>query len=78
MRITKRIAEYQNSYIYWLESKNYNRLGVIEKNNYRYTDLERTLLDILMRPSYSGGIKEVIDILVKLKIIYQLANYINI
>lgn len=67
MRITKRIAEYQNSYIYWLESKNYNRLGVIEKNNYRYTDLERTLLDILMRPSYSGGIKEVIDIFSKAK-----------
>lgn len=62
MRTTSRIAEYQNSYIYWLESKNYNKLGIIEKNKYKYTDLERTLLDILMRPGYSGGIKEVIDI----------------
>lgn len=31
MRITKRIAEYQNSYIYWLESKNYNRLELLRK-----------------------------------------------
>ncbi|MEB6613485.1 type IV toxin-antitoxin system AbiEi family antitoxin domain-containing protein [Staphylococcus pasteuri] len=67
MRVTSRIAEYQNSYIYWLESKNYNKLGIIENNNYKYTNLERTLLDILMRPSYSGGIKEVITIFFKAK-----------
>lgn len=67
MRVTSRIAEYQNSYIHWLESKNYNKLGIIEHNNYKYTDLERTLLDILMRPSYSGGIKEVINIFFKAK-----------
>lgn len=41
-----------------------NELGVISVNNgelsYRYTDLERTLIDIAIRPSYSGGVTEVL------------------
>lgn len=41
-----------------------NELGVIAINNseqsYRFTDLERTLIDITIRPSYSGGVTEVL------------------
>lgn len=61
MRFTNRKAEYQNAYIYWLESKNYDSIGIIE-GEYKYTDLERTLIDCLMRPQYCGGIDEVINI----------------
>lgn len=32
-----------------------NRIGIIEEKAVRYTDLERTLIDIAVRPDYSGG-----------------------
>jgi hypothetical protein len=42
-----------------------NRLGVISVRNadqaYEFTDLERTLIDISVRPVYSGGVFEVMD-----------------
>ena len=41
------------------------KLGVIKKNNknqsYEYTDLERTLIDIAVRPVYAGGVFEVLE-----------------
>lgn len=46
-----------------LSGKNTNDLGVIEKKIrgevLRITDLERTLIDIVVRPHYSGGVLEV-------------------
>lgn len=42
-----------------------NRLGVIKEESadrlYCYTDLERTLIDIVARPVYSGGVFEVLE-----------------
>ena len=39
-------------------------MGVIPRNSksesYKYTDLERTLIDIAIRPVYSGGVFEVL------------------
>jgi predicted transcriptional regulator of viral defense system len=48
-----------------VNGKKTNRLGVIEALKegvkYSYTDLERTLIDIAIRPAYSGGVFEVFN-----------------
>lgn len=48
-----------------INGKNTGNLGVITKStqneNYRYTDLERTIIDISIRPAYSGGVFEVLE-----------------
>jgi predicted transcriptional regulator of viral defense system len=36
-------------------------VGVLCENGYSYTDLERTLIDIAIRPAYSGGVFEVLQ-----------------
>lgn len=51
--------------IYLLEGKYTGQKGIItqedaQKNNIRVTDLERTLIDIAVRPNYAGGIYEVL------------------
>lgn len=56
--------KYNNREIRLLSGMNTNQLGVIEKQNtgettIRYTDLERTLIDITVRPAYSGGVADV-------------------
>lgn len=42
-------------------------IGVISNNNLKYTDLERTLLDIVIRPVYAGGVFEVLEAFEKAK-----------
>jgi hypothetical protein len=39
-----------------------NKLGVFTKNGISYTNLERTLIDITVRPEYGGGVSRVLDI----------------
>jgi len=50
--------------IFVINGKKTNRLGVVTRNSntesYAYTDLERTLIDIAIRPAYSGGVFEVL------------------
>ncbi|MDI5898307.1 type IV toxin-antitoxin system AbiEi family antitoxin domain-containing protein [Flavobacterium yafengii] len=55
-------SEIDNSKIFLIQ-KEYNpkKIGIIEKDGLFYTDLERTLIDIAIRPAYSGGIFEVLD-----------------
>jgi hypothetical protein len=36
-------------------------VGITFQNGYYYTDLERTLIDIAIRPAYSGGVFEVLQ-----------------
>lgn len=51
--------------IYVLNGKFTDHLGVTrnegEDQQYYYTDLERTLVDISIRPAYSGGVFEVLE-----------------
>lgn len=71
MRLTNQIATFsyrKKEYkIYLLNGQNQNRLGVekvISFNLKRPTDItniERTLIDILVRPVYSGGVDEVLN-----------------
>ena len=64
MRKTKQIAQYDRFKIYLINGKNTNNLGVIDHElggiTIRITGLERTLVDAVVRPDYSGGIEEVL------------------
>lgn len=67
MRTTNQIANIRDSIysVYFLNGKNVNNIGVVERtyNNSKLktTNLERTLIDITVRPAYSGGINEVLN-----------------
>jgi len=65
VRQSRYIAKYKNMKICILNGMNTGRLGVIEiegdqGENILATNLERTLIDIAVRPVYSGGIFEVL------------------
>lgn len=65
-RESKNIAAIGDFKICKLNGKYTNRLGVTEmitqeNENIILTDIERTLIDIVVRPSYSGGIHEVLN-----------------
>ena len=71
-RETNNITKYGPNKIYHLSGKFTNNLGVTETEvgetgNVRITNIERTLIDIVVRPMYSGGIFEVVKA-------YQLAK----
>ncbi|MCF7957748.1 MAG: hypothetical protein K9M57_04790 [Phycisphaerae bacterium] len=65
-RVTTNIAEYQNQKIYLLNGMHTDNLGVISCQGpadelIRVTCPERTLIDITVRPAYSGGPAEVLN-----------------
>ena len=65
-RISSNIAAFGDYKICLLNGKFTNRTGVTEivspeNDKITVTDIERTLLDIVVRPSYSGGIHEVLN-----------------
>lgn len=64
--------------------KHTNKLGVIKRINseqcFEYTDIERTLLDISVRPVYAGGVFEVLEAykLAKGKVnVTKMADYLS-
>lgn len=62
-RTTSVVFQSKNdSFRYSFLQKKYSSInvGVVTKNRYRITDIERTLIDIAVRPAYSGGIFEVL------------------
>lgn len=63
-RVSKNIAVFKNYSIYLVNGQNTNMCGVTEiyfnQNKVRVTNLERTLIDIVVRPSYTKGIEEII------------------
>jgi len=64
-RMSNNFTEYQNYKIYLLNGKNTGNLGVIQMNDpeeekIRVTDIERTLIDVTVRPIYAGGVFEVL------------------
>jgi len=65
VRQSNQIAQYKDSKIYLLNSKNVDHIGV---KDFKYadiklqvTDVERTLIDITVRPNYAGGVFEVLE-----------------
>ncbi|MEQ8192212.1 MAG: hypothetical protein ABRQ39_29880 [Candidatus Eremiobacterota bacterium] len=65
MRITNQIAAVGNQKVYLLNGKNVGRLGVeeykLDDNLFPVTGIERTLIDITIRPNYAGGVQEVFN-----------------
>lgn len=65
-RINSQIATYGQQRICLLSGKNTKKLGVTEITSsrgerFRATDIERTLIDITVRPMYSGGAQQVLE-----------------
>lgn len=65
-RSSKNIAPYLDYAICQISSMGVGNLGVVERDGpegekIRVTDLERTLIDIAVRPDYSGGVYEVLE-----------------
>lgn len=63
-RVTSNVAVVRERQIVGINGQNTGELGVIDFNsaegqNLRVTNLERTLIDITVRPIYSGGVAEV-------------------
>jgi len=66
-RITNNVTNYMQNKIYLLNGKNTGKLGVISmkgphKEKIFLTDIERTLIDIAIRPQYSGGVSNVLNV----------------
>jgi hypothetical protein len=64
VRVTSNFTSYEGTKIYMLNGQNTGNLGVININNQqgetlRVTNIERTIIDMTVRPVYSGGIFEV-------------------
>jgi hypothetical protein len=75
MRHTNQIAHFEldgtKYQVYMLNGKYHNRLGVT-KNKFDnlelpITSVERTLIDIVVRPNYSGGVEEVLEAFIEAK-----------
>jgi hypothetical protein len=65
-RVTTNMAEYQDQRICLVNGKFTEQLGVIDGEGpdgepIRVTNIERTLIDIVVRPTYSGGVAEVLN-----------------
>lgn len=63
-RVTNNVAPFRDRTIHLLNGRNTGRLGVIPSktsagDEIQVTGIERTLIDIVVRPIYSGGIFEV-------------------
>lgn len=66
-RITNNKATIDKNEIYLLNGKHTNHLGVVDisvltNKNLRVTSIERTLIDIAVRPVYASGVKSVLSI----------------
>ena len=64
-RLSNNVAEYQGRTIRMLNGMHTGNLGVIKMSGpdgekLQITDVERTLIDITVRPEYAGGIHEVL------------------
>ncbi len=65
VRVSKNSALFRGSQVLLLNSMGLDNLGIVEMERpegtrIRVTDLERTLIDIVVRPIYSGGISNVL------------------
>lgn len=71
MKLTNNRAKFMMNHItyevYILNGKHTGNMGVISKKPFGFsevinvTDIERTLIDTMVRPSYSGGTKEILN-----------------
>ena len=71
MRVSRQVASCGEYRIFLLNSKNFEKLGVINWKKdgevIYLTNIERTLIDAAVRPNYSGGVTEVLNAFKKAK-----------
>lgn len=71
MRVSRQAASCREYRIFLLNSKNFEKLGVVDLKKdgeiIYLTNIERTLIDAAVRPSYSGGVSEVLNAFKKAK-----------
>jgi len=67
MRQTNNFYEYDGRHICVLNGSYTNNLGVFKKGMFAIANLERTLIDIAVRPEYCGGVFEVMKVYEKAK-----------
>lgn len=60
MRSTSRKTIYKGQKIHWLTGKNTGQLGVLKEDGIQVTNIERTLIDLAVRPEYGGGVHEIL------------------
>jgi len=64
-RISTNIANFKGYKVYLLNGQNTNMCGVIEtyfnQSKVLVTNLERTLIDIVVRPAYTGSMSEIVN-----------------
>ncbi|WP_108821229.1 hypothetical protein [Dysgonomonas sp. Marseille-P4361] len=61
-RVTNNRRFYKDFAINFLQSQGYNHLGVkTYRSIYQVTNIERTLIDVSVRPFYSGGVTQVLE-----------------
>lgn len=63
-RTTKKSKKFDETTIHFLQGQSLDLMNVV-KDNIRVSDIEKTLIDITVRPSYSGGSKNVLQSFVK-------------
>lgn len=69
-RVTSEVYrnEADNTRYFYIQKKNDPKhTGILEESGLFYTDLERTLIDIAIRPGYSGGVLEVLQAFINAK-----------
>jgi len=71
MRTTNQIVEFNSKKVYLLNGKNVKNIGVtdfkVDNRTFKITNIERTLIDISVRPNYAGGTQEILDTYIKAK-----------
>ncbi len=67
-RITTDKRNYKNFDINFINGQYQNQIGITEfRDQYTVSDIERTLIDISVRPFYSGGVTQVLEAFVNAK-----------
>lgn len=61
-RISSVQGKFDDYTIMFHNGKYSNRLGVFTNNGLSYTNIERTLIDLTVRPMYGGGVQRVLEI----------------
>lgn len=67
-RITTDKRNYKNFDINFINGQYQNQIGITEfRDQYTVSDIERTLIDISVRPFYSGGVTQVLEAYINAK-----------
>lgn len=78
MRQSQNFALYKNLKVTILNGKQTGDLEVCEENKIRVTSIERTLIDIVVRPDYAGGPAEILNIYKNAKLLVSVQKLINV